>query len=719
VTRTGYGLLRSVLRDVGAFWCLLIAIRAIWLLRPDASGHPFATNVFDYWYKSSALEWLDWAPVAVPALVIGLALRNRHAPRSAPVILHALVGVAGICVLLMSILDMETMRFTGGHASLSLARMYGRPGAARDMLSMLRGDPGGPFLGVLLLALSLVWWIRRTIASAGAIAAAPPSPAHTGAWSRAWLAVGLAAGVTIIASVIAIRITGFRDWRLAPAVTVAARQWRTTHGVDLPAARLAEASARYQREWYDGASSSEAATWVFPRPDYPFFRTTKMQACARDEGKALPCDADGDADGWPLRQDCDDRDARRHQGTDDLPGDGIDQDCNGIDADPWNVLLVVLESFRGAGVGHLQPWGAEVADATPRLDALAHQGRFYTRTSANGVPSAIGFMTMNTGIEPHPSKMVARDFTNVALDGFPRVLGEHGYQTRFFSTARPEWDNFTFWLWRWCDAVVHQVDNPRDDRMFARAAKWLSSERDSRKPFFATVWTRINHFPFDGQQIADIVPHGLDVKDRAPHTMRWTDTELGRFLDSIRDEPWFAHTIVIVTGDHGYPLGEHGSYLLGEDLHGEATWVPLVIAGNHPELLRGHDDRPASHVDLAPTVFDLLGIDAANAFSGHSLAQPAGDPTVVGFLWPEISYARGDRHLLTSQPGASRGAGDELFSSADSRLDRTAIDLSTAARQSMMDAAQDRFFLTSWVYERNRILPAMPPIATRGQAIFE
>jgi hypothetical protein len=328
-------------------------------------------------------------------------------------------------------------------------------------------------------------------------------------------------------------------------------------------------------------------------------------------------------------------------------------------------------------------------------------------------------MSIFTGIEPHPSQLVARDFTRIALDGFPRLRGERGYETWYFSTPHPEWDHFSFWLWRWCDAVVHQVRDPNDRKMFARAATWLKQERDPKRPFFATVWTRINHFPFDGGNIKGIVPPGLAIKDRAPFTMRWADEQLGHFLESIRDEPWFAHTLVIVTGDHGYPLGEHGSALLGTNLYGESTWVPLVIVGEHAELKPGLDHRPASHVDLAPTIFDLLGMAPKGAWSGHSLVRPAGDPMAVGLKWPDVAYARGDLRVLVSQPGASRPAGDEAFATAADRIDLTPYRGPSAARDEYSAAARDRSLLMTWVYENDHILPTMPPVESRGRAIIE
>ncbi len=703
------------MRDAFALWAVLVLLRGVWLGRRDGAGRPFATHFFDFWYKSAALEWLYWVPVALPALLAALAWRRTPVPRLASLTVRVFVFAAGLGVLVLSVVDMETMRFTGGHLTPSLVRTYARIGGVGETLAILRVDPGGPYLGLVLLAAAIVaWGYLGVVRSRSAARPAAAFPASAVVFSL----LGVAAAAYVNA-----RIGSFRGWRLAPATAMIAREWRAWAASEVPPARLAEARARHQREWYQGAGPQERARWVFPRPDYPLYRQTRESACAAGRGAALGLDCARDADGdqWSLDRDCDDGDARSYPGAPETTGDGVDQDCNGVDADPWNLILVVLESFRGASVGHLRPWGSQVEDATPVLDGLAREGTAYTRVWANGVPSAAAFMALHTGLPPHPSRIVARDFTNLAIDGFPRVLVEHGYQTRFFSTTTPEWDNFTFWLSGWGDTVVHELRQPSDEKMFTRLASWLTVERDPSRPFQATIWTRINHFPFHGFHHTGLVPQGLPVEERVRYTMRWTDARLGEFLDGIRQQPWFAHTLVIVTGDHGYPLGERGSFVLGENLYGEATWVPLVISGKHPKLrsLGAFDHRPASHLDLAPTLLDLLGVDAPNALAGHSLAGPAGDPSVVSFLWPEIAYARGDLRAFVSQPGAERPAGDELFSTDHDRLDRTRAGVPPAEAKAIAEAARARFDLFSWVYDQDRILPARPAAVPPGQVILE
>jgi arylsulfatase A-like enzyme len=74
---------------------------------------------------------------------------------------------------------------------------------------------------------------------------------------------------------------------------------------------------------------------------------------------------------------------------------------------------------------------------------------------------------------------------------------------------------------------------------------------------------------------------------------------------------------VIVTADHGEAMGEHGRYKHGYELYEELTRVPLIV--NVPGVTARRIDVPRSHIDLAPTVLELMGVDRSGDLSGVSL----------------------------------------------------------------------------------------------------
>ena len=76
-------------------------------------------------------------------------------------------------------------------------------------------------------------------------------------------------------------------------------------------------------------------------------------------------------------------------------------------------------------------------------------------------------------------------------------------------------------------------------------------------------------------------------------------------------------TAIIVTGDHGEGLGEHGIVAHGYDLYAPQTKVPLIV--RVPGLGSRRVKEPVGHVDLAPTLVNLAGGPQEKSFLGRSM----------------------------------------------------------------------------------------------------
>ena len=265
---------------------------------------------------------------------------------------------------------------------------------------------------------------------------------------------------------------------------------------------------------------------------------------------------------------------------------------------------------------------------TPYLDSLARSpgGAYWTRHSSFGPPTVSGFVAGHCSIQPHSRLNITTNLTGVELDCLPALLRRHGYRTECFSMSDPDWDNETFWLQRWYDAIYFFREVDGIDRLgFHLAAARIRGLGRAGTPFMATLISISNHYPFVSPE-PELDLNAGGSPDRAiENTMRYTDDALREFIESLRDEPWFDHTVFVIVGDHGYNLAEHSSLVGERNGHREAVWVPLVVYGGHPQLSRGAHTDMSALIDVAPTMERSDAAFAEDGVRRYVRAEHTGD----------------------------------------------------------------------------------------------
>lgn len=135
----------------------------------------------------------------------------------------------------------------------------------------------------------------------------------------------------------------------------------------------------------------------------------------------------------------------------------------------------------------------------------------------------------------------------------------------------------------------------------------------------------------DGIDIAAVTyPRPRDAADleawRALYdaALLYTDEQIGRVLDELERLGLAENTLIVVCGDHGEELGEHGNISHYFRLHDHNCRVPLIFAG--PGVEPGRTDRLATVLDIAPTLAALARVAAPAGWQG----RPVGDSEVLG-----------------------------------------------------------------------------------------
>ncbi len=331
-----------------------------------------------------------------------------------------------------------------------------------------------------------------------------------------------------------------------------------------------------------------------------------------------------------------------------------------------NVLLVTIDTLRADHVGS---YGYAAAQ-TPALDALAARGLRFAQATTVAPLTLPAHASLMTGTFPAYHRVrdnggfyLSDDQTTLAT-----LLRRRGYRTGGFVSAfvlDHRWgiaqgfdryyDDFDLARYR-VDAGLDAVQRPGRE-VAAKAIEWLD-ERDGR-PFFAWVHLYEPHAPYDPPE---------PIRSRFPATMigaydgeiAEADIQVGRLIGHLASTGRLDRTLVVVLGDHGESLGEHGEEQHGFFVYNPDIQIPLIVAG--PGVPARVVDDHARIVDVMPTILDLLHIDDANAVQGRSLLPLARGErlNLVAFSetwyprhhygWSELTSIRDGRYHFIAAP---------------------------------------------------------------------
>jgi lipoteichoic acid synthase len=340
---------------------------------------------------------------------------------------------------------------------------------------------------------------------------------------------------------------------------------------------------------------------------------------------------------------------------------------------PRSVLLVVLES---TGARYMSLFGSPY-DTTPRLMRESAHALVFDSFYCHVGMTANSLAAISLSIYPY---ITWREYT-VEYPDLPgvtlaNVAHDRGLRTAFLHTGDLSYvGQRRFLEHRGFDAIRDLKDLGDqwiaswggDDRaLIDGVLKWIDEDR--QKPFYAVAWTTMSHHPYEpraGVPLVDFFKGNIPDDDydfgRYLNTVRQVDGELGRLFDGLRERGLADDTLVLITGDHGEGFGApHRTWGHGFRLYQEGIRVPLMIV--NPRLYPAGRRAPTigGHVDLNPTVTDLMGWPASPSWQGRSLFDPSRPPRTY-------FYAANEDYLLGVREGdwkyiynATRGR-EELY----------------------------------------------------------
>lgn len=336
-----------------------------------------------------------------------------------------------------------------------------------------------------------------------------------------------------------------------------------------------------------------------------------------------------------------------------------------------NVVMITLDTTRA---DRLPAYGFDGV-RTPAIDRLAREGVVFdnaatvapltlpahTSLFTGNLPFRHGLRDNAAGLLPASQltlaeRLHARGWQTAAFVGSIVLAPGRGLERGFDRYVAP------------AQACPEVPARRRGDAVVTDALDWLKQARDGR--FF--LWIHL----YDAHRPYDLPEARQDEYARTPYlaALSYLDEQVGRVLTALDREGLAATTAVVIAGDHGEGLGDHGEQSHGIFVYQSVLHVPLMM--RIPGVAARRVPAPVSVVDVRSTLLDLAGYRTTGT-DGVSLARemrgrgaPREREVYAESLYPErfgwsrLRSVRDGRYKLIAAPRP------ELYDLANDPLER-------------------------------------------------
>ncbi len=288
---------------------------------------------------------------------------------------------------------------------------------------------------------------------------------------------------------------------------------------------------------------------------------------------------------------------------------------------PLNVFLLTIDSLRQD-----MPWAGYARSIAPNLSQLAEHSVVYPNAYSASSYTAKSVAALVSG--HYPSTLyrdglffakysAANTFLaeTLAAQGV-RTIGFHAHL--YFGKGKGIEQGFD--EWRLVPGITFDAEtdnNVTSDKMTALGMELLGDQKNSGRQFFAWAHYMDPHDQYNRHK--ESPDFGNKGRDRYDSEVFYTDLWVGKLLDWAKTQPWWKNTVLIVSADHGEAFGEHGMYKHAFEVWDVLTHVPLLISG--PGIQPRRIDQRRSHIDIAPTILELMGRSLPADLPGKSLVS--------------------------------------------------------------------------------------------------
>ncbi|MCK5862124.1 MAG: sulfatase-like hydrolase/transferase [Candidatus Hydrogenedentes bacterium] len=424
-----------------------------------------------------------------------------------------------------------------------------------------------------------------------------------------------------------------------------------------------------------------------------------------------------------------------------------------------NIVMMVIDTLRA---DHLGCYGYH-RNTSPYIDDFAKDAVVCDTHLSPAIPTHPAFTTLNTGQFSITHGVVAHNGNSLiprSSPWLPSLLHKNGYTTCAV-------DNLSQWQFDFHRGYEFYIDptqrnalslNADNRQINSRVLPWLEQHHKENFCLFVHYWdphtpympprayrnlfykgdphdpknTTLNGFerhPLGRiwrdtwfKQLGGSITDAAYIEALYDASIRYCDEGIGLLLETLDKLGHREDTLVLLLADHGEMMYRHGIFFDHHGLYEGNIHVPLMV--RHPEFTPRHVNEMTAHVDVAPTILDMLGIDIPEAMEGESLVPwltGATEKKLRDYIvcqectWQMKWAVRTNTHkfILARQPDRYNTPMRELYDIRNDPDEQINI-----AEQDRAQAQKLESLLESWIHEHmSRTGQSEDPLIAHGLSL--
>ena len=281
-----------------------------------------------------------------------------------------------------------------------------------------------------------------------------------------------------------------------------------------------------------------------------------------------------------------------------------------------NIVFVLLESWSADNIESL----GGLKGITPNFKALEKEGLLFSNFYSNGWTSDQGMSSIFSSFPVLPHAYIINQTDKARkLPSLNKSLTD--YHSSYFFGGQLTYGNIKgYLLSQGFDKVKDGADfkhlpsgslGVHDEYMFTKFKEELN---DLPQPFMSTLFTISSHSPYDFP-----AEHKLSFnskQDEYVNSVAYTDKCLGDFMESVKNEDWYANTLFVIVADHSHNSPIKRRFAQKERFKIPMLWYGEVLDTNY----QGNEwSSLSSHLDIAPTILNQMEINVDNDYLGGDI----------------------------------------------------------------------------------------------------